>query len=384
MAEKPRRPHLKASKVQHKFDPVLVIHGGAGIFDRSKSTPEQRERYKSALRNALLAGHQVLKEGGTAVEASVAAVVSMEDCPLFNCAKGAVFNTAGKNELEASIMVSKPPVTHPHLPVARRGFSATLLTHTKNPSKLVEALYTRPDLAPHAFLSGMTAEVELGQEKLGIELVDPSYYYTEARWKEHRRGLGLPEEQGPLSRPSSSTDTLAETSPLDLMPKGTVGAVALDAYGCISVVTSTGGKTNKLVGRIGDTPSMGSGFWAEEWIPKKGSHVTRVLRRILGLRSKRPQTRGVGVSGTGDGDYFIRQATCSMLGARMKFLGRSIQRAADEVTDALEHDGGIGGVIALDLQGNVAFSLNCSGMYRGMIKLDGVPLTAIFREDPLE
>lgn len=195
-------------------------------------------------------------------------------------------------------MVSKPPVTHSHLPTARRGFSAALLTRTKNPSKLVGALYTRPDLAPHAFLSGATAEVDLGHEKLGTELVDPSYYFTDARWKEHRRGLGLPEE----SPPELSTDTLAADDPLDLMPKGTVGAVALDSHGCISVVTSTGGRTNKLVGRIGDTPSMGSGFWAEEWTFKKRSYLPRALRRILRLPLAIGHVQGVGVSGTGDGD----------------------------------------------------------------------------------
>ena len=196
-------------------------------------------------------------------------------------------------------MVSNPPVTHSHLPITRRGFSATLLTCAKNPSKLVEALYTRPDLAPHAFLSGSTAEVELGHKILGTEVVDASYYFTEARWKEHRRGLGLPEEV--LIHPCSSKETLTEADPFDLMPKGTVGAVALDAYGSISVVTSTGGKTNKLVGRIGDTPSMGSGFWAEEWTVKK-SYLARTLGSLLGLKSDGMQKRGVGVSGTGDGD----------------------------------------------------------------------------------
>jgi beta-aspartyl-peptidase (threonine type) len=154
------------------------------------------------------------------------------------------------------------------------------------------------------------------------------------------------------------------------MPKGTVGAVALDSDGCIAVVTSTGGKTNKLVGRIGDTPSMGSGFWAEEWTTtgKKG-RISRCIGRIFGSWKDKVETRGVGVSGTGDGDvspiqwfckakishlpqYFIRQATGAMLAARMKLKGQTVKDAADEVVANLERDGGIGGVIALDLRGN--------------------------------
>jgi beta-aspartyl-peptidase (threonine type) len=272
-------------------------------------------------------------------------------------------------------MLSKPPITHSYLPSTRRGCSATLLTCTKNPSKLVEALYTRPDIAPHALLSGFTAEVELGHERLGTELIDPSYFYTEQRWKEHRRGLGLPEKPSDSSSlcPSSPAETLADadfSAPFDLMPKGTVGAVALDSYGCIAVVTSTGGKTNKLVGRIGDTPSMGSGFWAEEWVTtKKTGRLARFMGRVFGLRTGKLHVQGVGVSGTGDGDvspakcsyqveidrllqYFIRQATCAMLGARMKIKGDSVTAAADDVVANLERDGGIGGVIALDRDGN--------------------------------
>ena len=195
-------------------------------------------------------------------------------------------------------MVSRPPSSLSHIPPTRRGFSTTLLTQTKNPSRLVQGLYERPDLVPHAFLSGATAEVELGEAKLGLELVDPSYFYTEQRWREHRRGLGIPEEPLPYpSAPPGSPQIPRE--PIDLMPTGTVGAVALDEEGCIAVVTSTGGRTNKLVGRIGDTPSMGSGFWAEEWSkPRKG--LSRLLSRLFGHSSYKE--RALGVSGTGDGD----------------------------------------------------------------------------------
>jgi beta-aspartyl-peptidase (threonine type) len=153
-------------------------------------------------------------------------------------------------------------------------------------------MYLSPSLAPHTTLSGSGPE-ELGQGSLGIELVDQSYFFTENRWREHRRGLGLPEEPLP---PGHAPSRPTPDEVLDLMPTGTVGAVALDMRGCIAAVTSTGGKTNKLVGRIGDTPQMGSGFWAEEW--KLGGWFRKVWRKACGKSGK----QAVGVSGTGDGD----------------------------------------------------------------------------------
>ena len=170
-------------------------------------------------------------------------------------------------------MLSKPPGTRPDIPHSRRGMGLTLLTRTKNPSHLVQALYLSPTEAPHTFLSGKTAE-DLGAS-MGVQMVDPSYFFTERRWKEHREGLGLPAEPFP----SELKNAQVANSDFSDAPKGTVGAVALDADGRIAVLTSTGGRTNKLVGRIGDTPLMGAGFWAEEWDQK-----------------------AVGVSGTGDGD----------------------------------------------------------------------------------
>jgi len=197
-----------------------------------------------------------------------------------------------QNELEASLMLSKPPVSHPHITDARRGVSVALLTRVKNPSQLVRALYVNSERNPHPFLSGSTAE-EIGAS-LGEELVDPSYFYTERRWREHRRGLGLPEE--PLPYPSD--DVHEKLLPSDQLPKGTVGAVALDIRGCIAVLTSTGGRTNKLVGRIGDTPHMGSGFWAEEWKSTPKTWFRAFLDRFR--RGHKPTC--MGISGTGDGD----------------------------------------------------------------------------------
>lgn len=192
-------------------------------------------------------------------------------------------------------MLSKPPAAHPAMPSSRRGVSVTLLTRTKNPAHLVRALYLAPTLAPHPFLSGPTAET-IGADHLGIRTVDPSYFWTEARWRQHRTGLGLPADT--KSEFGSDADSCVTCDPMDMMPTGTVGAVALDMRGCIAAVTSTGGRTNKLVGRVGDTPIMGSGFWAEEW-PRKGWWWFKdAWNRLL----RKPSLAGVGVSGTGDGD----------------------------------------------------------------------------------
>ncbi|TCD61972.1 hypothetical protein EIP91_007658 [Steccherinum ochraceum] len=364
-----KTPLLGRLKSSRKPNYVLVIHGGAGTMSKDRITPEQRANYKAALSKALLAGHAVLSDGGEAMDAAVAAVTAMEDCPLFNSGKGAVFNVAGKNELETSIMLSKPPVSHQNIPVSRRGFGLTLLKHVRNPSQLARALYLAPSAAPHTMLSGIAAE-ELGKD-LGIELVDESYFWTENRWREHRRGLGLPEEPLPRSDNNGAESTL----PLDQLPKGTVGAVALDVRGCIAAVTSTGGRTNKLVGRIGDTPSMGSGFWAEEW---EAHGWWRRALKTLGMKSKKV---AVGVSGTGDGDYFIRLATASTIGRRMKYRHESVQQATTRCIEELRRDGGDGGVIAVDNKGRVATPLNCAGMYRGVIRTDGVAKTAIFADD---
>ncbi|CCM00684.1 uncharacterized protein FIBRA_02723 [Fibroporia radiculosa] len=367
---------LPAKPLTHgKSKYTLVIHGGAGTMDRNRSTPEIRAQYKAALSKALLAGYEVLSAEGEAMDAVVAAVTSMEDCPLFNSGKGAVFNVAGKNELETSIMCSVPPSTHPSIPPTRRGVGITLITHARNPSQLARALYLSPETAPHTMFSGTAAET-LG-EALGVQMVDESYFWTETRWREHRRGLGLPEEPLPPFEHSDDKSQIPQDL-LDQLPTGTVGAVALDVRGCIAACTSTGGRTNKLVGRVGDTPQMGAGFWAEEW--KVNGWVRRSWRKVRGKDSK----VAVGVSGTGDGDYYIRLATASTIGRRMRYLHEPLDQAARYCIEELRRDGGIGGIIAVDRQGNIAMPLNCEGMYRGVVREDGVPKTAIFDDDQLD
>ncbi|KAF5385989.1 hypothetical protein D9615_002417 [Tricholomella constricta] len=352
---------------------VLVIHGGAGTMVKEGSTPEQQGAYKASLRAALEAGYDILRGGGEAMDAVVAAVTSMEVFVIQWLIK-----TSLQNELESSLMLSKPPASNPEIPSSRRGLGVTLITRARNPSQLVRALYLAPSAAPHTFLSGTTAE-SIGAS-LGAELVDPSYFFTEHRWREHRRGLGLPEEPLPRHvRPFPADDETIP--PLDQLPTGTVGAVALDVRGCIAALTSTGGRTNKLVGRIGDTPSMGSGFWAEDWGKSERSWVQKVLSKVF---KKKRYTRAVGVSGTGDGDYFIRLTTAATIARRVQYLHEPLEKAAQTAVDDLLVNGGIGGVIALDDQGNIAMPLNCPGMYRGVIKEDGVPKTAIFADDVLD
>ncbi|KAF8919999.1 L-asparaginase [Mucidula mucida] len=284
--------------------------------------------------------------GGEAMDASIAAVSAMEDNILFNAGRGAVFNTAGKHELEASLMLSKPPASHPEIPASRRGLGVTLLTRIKNPCQLARQLYLSPKQVIHAFMSGEHAE-ELAQE-MGFEFKQPEYFFSQARWNEHRKGLGCP------------------------MRTGCRGVGRSGLYLCCNF---NGGRTNKLVGRVGDTPMMAAGFWAEQWIEK--------AKGFWSWLSGAESTKAVGISGTGNGDYFIRQATGVSMAHRVMFRGESLQSAADNTVADLRRDDGDGGVIALDQDGNIAMAINCPGMYRGFIKPDGVPYTAIFSDDPL-
>lgn len=194
-------------------------------------------------------------------------------------------------------MLSKPPSSHPEIPASRRGIGLTLTTRLRNPSQAARALYLAPVLAPHTLLSGNNAEHIA--ESLGQKLVDPSYFFTEQRWREHRRGLGLPEEPFPPGTGHPSGGPFA----IDMFPTGTVGAVALDIRGCICAVTSTGGRTNKLAGRIGDTPLMASGFWSEQW--ESNNPLEKMWAKLRGTTC----AKAVGISSTGDGDVSLNCCT---------------------------------------------------------------------------
>nr|CAG8434816.1 932_t:CDS:2 [Entrophospora candida] len=295
--------------------PTLVIHGGAGVLLRENLSIEERQKYLIALEESLKAGNELLKNGGKAIDVVEAAVRVMEDCPLFN---------AGK---ESSIMVGT--MDHP-------AGASTLLHTVKNPITLAKTLLLDAD-NPHVFLGGVEAE---NYAKVnGLELVDPKYFWTEKRWKQHLEGLEKKKKGG------KDDDCYSLAPGFDSSPMGTVGAVAVDKYGTIATATSTGGFNNKKDGRIGDTPLIACGTWADN--------------------------ETCGVSGTGNGEVIAQDVS-----SRMKYLKESVEEAAFNVVENLRKVNGAGGVIALDKYGNVAMPFNSTGMYRGYIRAnEGIPYT---------
>lgn len=332
---------------------TLVIHGGAGTITRANMTPEREKAYRDAMNIALEKGYTVLKNGGTSVQAVEAAIHVMEDSPLFNAGKGAVFTNEGKNELDAAIMEGK---------TLKAGAVAGVTT-IRNP---ISAAIAVMDQSVHVMMAGKGAE-QFAKEK-GLEIVDPSYFYTEPRYKalerakeEENGGKGGwgGKGKGPFV-PSSPSSLSSPSSPSSLIftegkKFGTVGCVALDKYGNLAAGTSTGGMTNKRYGRIGDAPIIGAGTYA--------NNAT------------------CAVSATGHGEYFIRSVVAHDISALMEYKGMSLNDAANEVVmRKLVERGGEGGVIAVDRNGNVAMPFNSEGMYRGYIKSDGKREILIYKD----
>jgi len=309
---------------------VMVIHGGAGYVDRKTLSPESEKAYREKLTEALQKGYKEIQAGKTAVDAVAAAIVVLEDSPLFNAGKGAVFTHDGVNELDASIMYGKDKSA---------GAIAGVRT-VKNPIKAAIAVMQKSE---HVMLSGRGAEqfAELQQ----LEIVPNEYFRTDSRWNSLQRVIK--EEQ------NKSVNRSAFQQSLDADKKfGTVGAVALDKARNIAAGTSTGGMTNKRYGRIGDSPIIGAGTYANGQ---------------------------VGVSATGHGEYFIRSTAARTLAAKMEYQGKNVQTAATETIDEIGKLGGDGGIIALDKDGHVAMPFNTSGMYRGTITDKGVVEISIFK-----
>jgi len=325
-------------KLSNKY--VLVIHGGAGTIVKSQMSPERENAYKEALEKALQTGNDILKSGGTALDAVEAAVRSMEDDPLFNAGKGAVFTNDGKNELDAAIMNGK----------TLEAGSVAGVTIIRNPITAARAVMEK---SPHVMMTGAGAEKFAKQQ--GLEIVDPSYFYTEARW----RGLQKAKEQDSLKMHLDHADTtnrgmLKQRENKDYK-YGTVGAVALDRYGNLAAATSTGGMTNKKFGRVGDAPIIGAGTYANN--------------------------NTVAISGTGWGEYFIRLVIAKSISDMMEFGKMKLKVAADEmVMKKLPALGGDGGLIAVDKQGNIAMPFCTEGMYRGYIKNTGEKVIKIYKE----
>ncbi len=304
---------------------ALVIHGGAGVIDRDKLSAEDEAAIRADLDHALDAGHAVLTRGGSALDAVEAAIVVLEESPRFNAGKGAVFDADGHHQLDASIMEGH----------TRRAGAVAGVSTVRNPIKLARAVMEH---SPHVMLAGSGAEA-FADTQQAIERVANTWFDTEMR----RRQL----EDAKAKENANAMHSVPGTY------FGTVGAVALDRNGHIAAGTSTGGMSNKRWSRIGDSPIIGAGTWADD---------------------------RCGVSGTGWGEFYIRAAVAHDICARVAYRGDTLSVAAEEVVNKIVPQlGGDGGAIALDKDGNIAMPFNTSGMYRGWIKPDGSRGTAVFK-----
>jgi len=298
---------------------AIAIHGGAGAILKQNMTPELEMEYKITLELAIKTGHEILKNGGTSVEAVQKTIVILEDSPLFNAGKGAVFTNEGKNELDASIMDG----------ATLKAGAVAGVTTVKNPILLANAIMTQ---SPHVLLTQRGAETFAKEQ--GLEIVDPSYFYTEKSFKALER---------------------AKKSETEKNHKfGTVGCVALDKYGNLAAGTSTGGMTNKRWNRVGDSPIIGAGTYANN--------------------------NSCAVSATGWGEFFIRSVVGHDIAALVEYKKMKLQEATKTVINKVEKLGGDGGVIAIDKIGNISFAFNTSGMYRASIDKKGNLYVGIYKE----
>ena len=305
---------------QQKY--ALVIHGGAGVMSKQAMPAQRQQQYMDKLEEALLKGDALLKNGVSAAEAVVEVIKIMEDSPLFNAGKGAVFTSAGENELDASIMEGK------HL-------NAGAVAGVKDIKNPITAAREVMEKSEHVFLSGKGASTFARQQ--GLEIVKNKYFYTPSRYQ------SLKQLQKNEREPTPADNT------------GTVGCVALDMHGNLCAGTSTGGMTNKKFGRIGDSPIIGAGNYANN--------------------------NTCAVSGTGHGEYFIRLTIAKDISALMEYKNMGVAEACREAIGKLGELGGTGGVIALDAKGNIAMEFNTSGMFRGYLKSSGEKEISIFAHD---
>ncbi|HKS30666.1 MAG TPA: isoaspartyl peptidase/L-asparaginase [Pyrinomonadaceae bacterium] len=315
----------------------FVIHGGAGTITRQSMTAQVEADYRAKMSEVLLAGYQILKEGRPGLDAIEAALRLLEDSPLFNAGKGAVLTSVGTVELDASIMEGN---------TLKAGAVASL-KHIKNPISLARLVMEK---SAHVMMVSQGAEEFAKQQ--GIEMMPNEYFLTERRLKELQRKQEDEKKKkqshfGGASRASFSVPGAEEKF-------GTVGAVALDRAGNLSAGTSTGGISNKRFGRVGDSPIIGAGTYANN--------------------------RTCAISCTGDGEYFIRSCVAHDISAMVEYRGISLKEAAQAVLDKVEKLGGQGGLIAIDRKGQIAMPFNTAGMYRGTIGPDGKPFVAIYKD----
>ncbi|MDB5208578.1 MAG: isoaspartyl aminopeptidase [Flavisolibacter sp.] len=314
---------------------ALAVHGGAGTIVKSTMTAALEEAYKSALKEALQKGHAILKDGGSALDAVEIAVRVLEDCPLYNAGKGAVFTADGRNELDASIMNGKD---------LSAGAIAEV-TNIKNPVSAARAVMEK---SGHIFLVGRGAE-EFAR-LYGLETAEPDYFFTEERWMALQRVRDEDPTKTELDH-GSGKSTLKK---LKEEKFGTVGAVALDVRGNMAAATSTGGMTNKKWGRVGDSSIIGAGTYANDLCA---------------------------ISCTGWGEYFIRLCIAKSVADLMEYKGYTLAKATHEmILKKLPELGGDGGLIAVDKAGNIAMPFSTEGMYRGFVKSNGKVVVDIYRK----
>jgi L-asparaginase / beta-aspartyl-peptidase len=296
---------------------VLVIHGGAGTMSREEMTKEREKKFRDKLNESLEAGEEILKNGGSSLEAVKAAIIIMEDSPLFNAGKGAVFTNKKTVELDASVMDG-------------RDLSAGAIAAVSDIKNPIKAAFAVMEKSEHVLLAGEGAS--LFAKEMGLEIVDNSYFHTKARL--------------------DALEILIEQEKQE--KHGTVGAVALDKEGNLAAATSTGGRSNKKYGRIGDSPIIGAGNYANN--------------------------NTCAVSGTGHGEYFMKYVVGFDISALMEYKGLTLNEAAELVINKkLVEAGGEGGVIAVDKNGNVSMPFNTTGMYRGYVKSTGEKEISIFK-----
>lgn len=307
---------LKNETTENNF--AIALHGGAGTILKANMSPELEAEYKATLEKAIRTGHEVLKNGGTSLEAVQKTIIILEDSPLFNAGKGAVLTNEGKNELDASIMDGK----------TLKAGAVAGVTIVKNPILLANAVMQKSN---HVMLTSKGAEA-FAQEN-GLEIVEPNYFITEKAQKALEK---------------------AKQAEFKDQKFGTVGCVALDKYGNLASGTSTGGMTNKRWGRVGDSPIIGAGTYA--------NNAT------------------CAVSATGWGEFFIRSVVGHDISALIEYKKESLKNAAQTVMAKVKHLGGDGGVIGIDKKGNIAFEFNTAGMYRASIDKEGRLFIGIYKE----
>ncbi|AXE93344.1 isoaspartyl peptidase/L-asparaginase [Paraburkholderia sp. SIMBA_050] len=325
---------------------VIAIHGGAGTILRASMSSGAEAEYHAALHAVLSAGQRILADGGSALDAVSEAVRLLEDCPLFNAGRGAVYTAAGTHELDAAIMDGG----------TLEAGAICCVKRVRNPILAARRVL---ESSEHVLFTGEGAEAFAAAH--GLEFVEPGYFHTEAR---HRQWLLARDRQRAMldhdgatlaGLPSTNDDDPAPHEPIDPNRKfGTVGAVALDRHGHVAAATSTGGVTNKQVGRVGDTPLIGAGCYADD--------------------------ATCAVSTTGSGEMFMRMVAAYDVAAQMAYRQISLEEAAhDVVMNRLPRIDGRGGLIAVDARGNVTLPFNTEGMYRGFARPGETPVTAIYR-----